>query len=90
MKVTTTIDKAGRIVLPKKMRERLSLDPGTKLECRDVAGGIEIRVADAGDYEIVEEGGLLVIDGRGPVDAREAVRASRRERDEKIQGRLSR
>jgi AbrB family looped-hinge helix DNA binding protein len=30
--VITTIDKAGRVVIPAALRERLGLEPGTELE----------------------------------------------------------
>src|SRR5256885_11441364 len=41
--MTTTIDAAGRIVVPKAMREQAGLSPGTRGEgrCHDGAVGIE-------------------------------------------------
>lgn len=41
----TTIDAAGRIVVPKAMRLALALKPGQPLEIRAGDGGLEIEVA---------------------------------------------
>jgi AbrB family looped-hinge helix DNA binding protein len=38
-----TIDKAGRIVIPKSVRDNLNLRPGDKLELDDVGGSLELR-----------------------------------------------
>lgn len=43
----TTMDSAGRIVLPKAARQRAGLTPGTPLEVRVVDGRIEIEPAPA-------------------------------------------
>jgi AbrB family looped-hinge helix DNA binding protein len=41
----TTIDSAGRIVIPKPLRERLGLVPGEPLELREREGRLEIEPA---------------------------------------------
>ncbi len=41
----TTIDSAGRIVVPKALREYLDLKPGQPLEIRAADGRIEIEIA---------------------------------------------
>jgi AbrB family looped-hinge helix DNA binding protein len=41
----TTIDLAGRIVVPKPLREALNLKPGQPLEIRASDGRLEIEVA---------------------------------------------
>lgn len=41
----TTIDAAGRIVVPKPMRQALGLKPGQPLEIRAGDGRLEIEVA---------------------------------------------
>lgn len=40
----TTIDKAGRVVVPKPIRDALGLAPGTEIEIQDVDGRVEISV----------------------------------------------
>lgn len=42
--VRTTIDAAGRIVVPKPLRELLDLEPGQTLEIRAGDGRLEIEV----------------------------------------------
>ena len=41
----TTIDIAGRIIVPKALRESLGLKPGQALEIRAADGRLEIEIA---------------------------------------------
>ncbi len=50
------IDKSGRIVVPKPLRERLGLRPGTELEVLDRQGGMLLRVVE-------ERPALVKVDG---------------------------
>lgn len=54
-----TIDQAGRLVLPKAVRERARLVPGMPLEVRVVDGRIEIEPAPA-RVVIEKRGGFWV------------------------------
>jgi AbrB family looped-hinge helix DNA binding protein len=49
----TTIDRAGRVVVPKPIRERLALQGGEALEVEERDGVIELRPA-ASEARIVE------------------------------------
>ncbi len=60
--MTTTIDKAGRIVLPKSVRDRLNLRDGTVLEIE--VGEDEVRLhAVAQRPALIEKQGVLVHHG---------------------------
>ena len=55
----TTIDAAGRLVIPKRIRERLGLRGNTQVEITERAGRIEIEPAPT-SVELVREGSVLV------------------------------
>jgi AbrB family looped-hinge helix DNA binding protein len=55
----TTIDSAGRVVIPKALRDRAGLRPGTELEIRCSNGVIELAPA-APRGRVVREGAFLV------------------------------
>ena len=50
------IDKSGRIVVPKPLRERLGLRPGTELEAVDQASGVFLRPVEQRPAMIKLEG----------------------------------
>lgn len=54
----TTIDKAGRLVVPKALRDQLGLHCG---EVEITADGASLRVEPVFDDSLVEKGGRLVI-----------------------------
>jgi AbrB family looped-hinge helix DNA binding protein len=60
-----TIDKSGRIVVPKRWRERLGLKPGTKLEALEQADGIFLRKVEEPPalVKVEEPPALVKIDG---------------------------
>jgi antitoxin PrlF len=55
----TTIDKAGRVVIPVEVRKRLGLSPGTELEVAIEGFAVRLVRAVAGP-ELLERGGRLV------------------------------
>ncbi len=69
-----TIDKAGRLVIPKQLRERLGLRPGV-VEVH--ADGTGIRVEPIAAESLVAQDGWLVIPASGTVVDDELVRALR-------------
>jgi AbrB family looped-hinge helix DNA binding protein len=69
-----TIDKAGRLVIPKSLRESAGLGPGT---VEVVADGTGIHVESIATEELEERDGLLVIPASGVRVDDDLVRALR-------------
>ena len=61
------IDQAGRVVLPKPLRDALGLLPGTKVDITPYGAGAQILPAGR-TARLVEEDGVLVSAGETPVD----------------------
>lgn len=57
--MVTTIDAAGRIVIPKRLREELHFRPGQKLELSAVDGRLEIEHPTT-PIRLEKRGGRLV------------------------------
>ena len=55
----TTIDRAGRLVVPKKIREAAGIVPGSELTIRVADGRIEIEPAPL-EVRLVKRGSLTV------------------------------
>ena len=60
------MDSAGRVVLPKAIRERARLTPGAPLEVRVVDGRVELEPACA-EVRIEKKGGMWVARHLGDV-----------------------
>lgn len=61
------IDQAGRIVLPKVIRDALGLLPGTKVDISPYGAGVQL-VPSGRTARLIEENGVLVAAGDTPVD----------------------
>jgi AbrB family looped-hinge helix DNA binding protein len=70
----STIDKAGRLVIPKPIREQVGLRPG---EVEVFAEGAAIVVEPIAGGTVVEERGWLVIPASGAMLSDDDVRALR-------------
>ena len=70
----TTIDKAGRLVIPKALRDRLGLQPG---EVEVIADGAALRVEPLSGETLVDRDGRLVIPSSGSVLTEDLVRELR-------------
>ncbi|MCA1692806.1 MAG: AbrB/MazE/SpoVT family DNA-binding domain-containing protein [Acidimicrobiales bacterium] len=70
----TTIDKAGRLVIPKPLRDRLGLQPG---EVEVTADGNALRVEAVAGEGIEERSGRMVIPASGAALGDADIRALR-------------
>ena len=61
------IDQAGRVVLPKPIRDALGLLPGTRVDISPYGAGAQIVPAGR-TARLIEEEGVLVAAGETPVD----------------------
>ncbi len=61
-----TIDQAGRVVLPKPIRDALGLLPGTKVDITPYGAGAQLLPAGR-TARLIEEDGVLVAAGETPV-----------------------
>ena len=79
------IDKSGRIVVPKPLRERLGLKPGTELEAVDLEGGLLLRAVEERPA-LVKVDGLWVHRGVAQPDANwdRVIQEMREERLESV------
>lgn len=81
----STIDGAGRVVIPKALREAAGLTPGASLEIRLVEGHLEIEPAPV-SVKLERRGKLLVAVPREPLppltakDVKSVMSAIRKER----------
>jgi len=62
----TTIDGAGRVVVPKALRQAIGLRPGSEVEMRVSDGRIEMEPAPL-EVRMEKRGGLLVAVPSAPV-----------------------
>lgn len=80
------IDKLGRVVIPKKVREHLHLHAGSRMRLREQADGVYLEALRE-DPELEERGGVLIIakDGQqNPLTADEVANVLVRERDGRL------
>jgi len=89
MNTTVTIDKAGRIVIPKALRDEMRLSPGDALELESAGESVMLRPAHTGG-RLIKKHGIWVYRGEGaPMDA-QAVNKLRHgiyeERERRLRG----
>jgi AbrB family looped-hinge helix DNA binding protein len=60
----TTIDAAGRVIIPKEMRDRLGLGRGQPVEIRERDGHIEIEPAATPMSLVRRDGGVVAVPER--------------------------
>lgn len=62
-----TIDRAGRVLLPKPLRDALGLRPGTKVDVSRYGAGLQL-VPTGRTARLVEEDGVPVATGETQID----------------------
>jgi AbrB family looped-hinge helix DNA binding protein len=88
MNAILTIDKAGRVVLPKPIRDALQINPGDSLELESQDDQIILRPA-RGKARMYKKQGMWVLHGETslpPDVVEDTVRRVRRERERAILG----
>jgi AbrB family looped-hinge helix DNA binding protein len=90
MNATITVDKAGRVVLPKPVRDELQLQAGDSLELEVSGQEITLRSVRA-KMRLHREDGMWVFTSDEPLPenlVEDTMEAIRRERDEQIFGKM--
>ncbi len=85
--MTLKIDKAGRVILPKPVRDRLGLHEGSDLEMVETPEGVMLKPVEARP-SMVKKQGLWVHTGKVPpgFDVLQAIRDDREDRMRKLSG----
>ncbi len=81
MTITTVLGKAGRLVVPKQIRESLGLREGVRLRIEVSAGKFE-ATPEPDELRIEVRDGLPVISGGAPRKKGDIVKAIKAGRDE--------
>jgi AbrB family looped-hinge helix DNA binding protein len=90
MNAKLRVDRAGRIVLPKPVREKLQLAPGDELELESHDDRITLRVS-RGTAQLRKKRGVWVFHCGEPLSAsrvQETLEQVRRERDDRNLGQI--
>jgi AbrB family looped-hinge helix DNA binding protein len=92
MNATLTIDKAGRVVLPKPVRDALQISPGDSLELESSEDHIVLRPAPS-QGRVYKKQGMWVFDSGSDVPlsaevVNKAMRRVRAGRDRRVLGKF--
>lgn len=79
----TVIDRFGRVIIPKKIRDDLELRPGTILRVEEGKREILLKPLE-GESHLVVKNGILVFTGKAAGDLMSTVRRNREERIKKF------
>ena len=81
-----TVDKFGRILLPKRLRDLLGLRPGSRLAVTADEEQVVLRSVE-GAPVLSDDDGILVFEGELEVGKQDLLRAIRDERLDRLGGR---
>jgi AbrB family looped-hinge helix DNA binding protein len=85
MNATIAIDKAGRLIVPKQMRDALHLKAGELLDIEQEDGQLVLR-PHRPEAELVKKDGMwVIIGGTGELSAVDLVDLIDQDREERIQ-----
>lgn len=89
MKATATIDNEGRMKIPRKVKERLNLQPGSKVSLVIEDGVTTLATAEVPLAKLVMKDGVLMVDfpQNAPIsddDVISAIKADRNDREDRI------
>jgi AbrB family looped-hinge helix DNA binding protein len=79
----TTLDRFGRIVIPKRIRENLGLIPGTILQIEPRGEDVLLKPVRE-EPNIIQKDGVLVFSGSASGDMLESIKIHRENRSIKI------
>ena len=79
MATVTTVDRFGRVVIPKETRDHFGLAPGTAVTVVDAEDGVLLKPG-APQTPLAAKGGVLVFSGKTTADPETHVRRAREER----------
>ena len=84
-----TLDKFGRIVIPKRVRDDFGLEPGSVLKVEERGDEIRLTPVNEDPAAALEwKGGVLVFTGEALEDLTEVVECDREERLARLAGRI--
>jgi AbrB family looped-hinge helix DNA binding protein len=79
----TTLDRFGRILIPKKIREDFNLKPGTQMRIEETDQTIVLKPV-RGEPNLVLKDGVLVYSGKPMGDLEKAIEKHREERAKSV------
>lgn len=82
----TTIDRFGRVIVPKTIRDRLGWKPGSQIEIEERGDETVLKTVGP-ETPLKLEDGVLVFTGAATADLLEAIRIHREERFLKVSSR---
>ena len=80
-----TLDRFGRIVIPKKIREDFHLQVGSSIRIEEGEGEIVLKPVE-GEPSLVKKDGVLVFSGKAVGNVETTIEKHRQERNKMLRG----